>query len=122
MFNSTIDLALRYIIIATAIHLACAWEQAFHVSWPLPGAFELADTAEAQLFRSLGVFTPRSFFREPLIVPTTTPAQPANVSQASERTLAQRPSILGAAPALHASSLAPIRQLVPAPSTQALRA
>lgn len=49
------DLLLRYLIIALAAHLACAWVQAFQAPWPLIDAFELADTAEEQLFRSLGV-------------------------------------------------------------------
>ncbi len=52
---STIDLALRYAIIALAFQLACAWAHAFQSPWPVVDAFELAPTAENQLFKSLGV-------------------------------------------------------------------
>lgn len=43
---STIDLALRYVIISVAFQLACAWVHAFQSPWPLVDAFELASTAE----------------------------------------------------------------------------
>ncbi len=49
------DLMLRYAIITIAWHLACAWIQAFQSPWPLLDAFELADSADEQLFKSLGV-------------------------------------------------------------------
>lgn len=49
------NLLLRYLIIALATHIACAWIQAFQTPWPLADAFELADTVEEQLFRSLGI-------------------------------------------------------------------
>lgn len=49
------DLLLRYAIIQVAISLACAWIQAFYEPWPLVHAFDLADTAQEQLFQSLGV-------------------------------------------------------------------
>lgn len=52
---STIDLALRYVIISVAFQLACAWVHAFQSPWPLVDAFELASTAEEQLFKSLGI-------------------------------------------------------------------
>lgn len=52
---SIIDLALRYAIISAACQLACAWAHTFHAPWPLADAFELAPTAEEQLFKSLGV-------------------------------------------------------------------
>lgn len=51
----SLDLLLRYLIIAIAAHLACAWMHTFQSPWPLVDAFELADCAEEQLFRSLGV-------------------------------------------------------------------
>ena len=51
----TVDLALRYAIIYAALQLACAWAQTFQSPWPLVDAFELAPTAEEQLFRSLGI-------------------------------------------------------------------
>lgn len=51
----TADLMLRYTVIIAAWHLACAWIQTFQEPWPLVDAFELADNAEEQLFRSLGV-------------------------------------------------------------------
>lgn len=50
----SLDLVLRHIIITIAIHLAVAWLQAFQSPWPLVDAFELADCAEDQLFKSLG--------------------------------------------------------------------
>ncbi len=59
----SLDLIMRYAVIALAAQLAAAWAQAFQEPWPLPGAFELAATAEEQLFRSLGVLLPR----EPLV-------------------------------------------------------
>ncbi len=59
----SLDLIMRYAVIALAAQLAAAWAQAFQAPWPLPGAFELAATAEEQLFRSLGVLLPR----EPLV-------------------------------------------------------
>lgn len=49
------DLLLKYLIILLAAHIACAWIQAFQTPWPLADAFELADTVEEQLFRSLGI-------------------------------------------------------------------
>lgn len=49
------DLLLRYAIINVAISLACAWAQSFNEPWPLVHAFDLADTAQEQLFQSLGV-------------------------------------------------------------------
>ncbi len=49
------DLLLRYFIISIAIHIACAWIQTFQSPWPLVDAFELAGTAEEQLFKSLGI-------------------------------------------------------------------
>lgn len=52
---SSVDLALRYIIIAVAWHLACAWLQTFQSPYPIVDAFELAGTAEEQLFKSLGI-------------------------------------------------------------------
>ena len=52
---SSVDLALRYLIIAVAWHLACAWIQTFQSSYPITDAFELAGTAEEQLFKSLGI-------------------------------------------------------------------
>lgn len=52
---STIDLALRYVIISVAFQFACAWVHAFQSPWPLIDAFELASTAEEQLFKSLGI-------------------------------------------------------------------
>lgn len=51
----TVDLLIRYTIIIVAWHLACAWIQTFQSPWPLVDAFELADSAEEQLFKSLGV-------------------------------------------------------------------
>ena len=51
----SLDLLLRHLIIAIAAHLACAWTHTFQSPWPLVDAFELADCAEEQLFRSLGV-------------------------------------------------------------------
>ena len=44
---------------ALAAQLAAAWAHAFQEPWPLPGAFELAPTATAQLLRSLGIVLPR---------------------------------------------------------------
>ena len=52
---SAIDLTLRYAIILVAFHLACAWVHTFQSPWPLIDAFELAPTAEDQLFKSLAV-------------------------------------------------------------------
>ncbi len=52
---SSVDLALRYLIIAVAWHLACAWVQTFQSPYPIADAFELAGTAEEQLFKSLGI-------------------------------------------------------------------
>ncbi|WP_304426494.1 hypothetical protein [uncultured Adlercreutzia sp.] len=52
---SSIDLALRYLIIAVAWHLACAWVQTFQSPYPIVDALELAGTAEEQLFKSLGI-------------------------------------------------------------------
>lgn len=52
---SSVDLALRYLIIVVAWHLACAWVQAFQSPYPIADAFELAGTAEEQLFKSLGI-------------------------------------------------------------------
>lgn len=52
---SAFNLALRYLIIAVAFQLACAWVQTFQSPWPLVDAFELAPTANEQLFRSLGM-------------------------------------------------------------------
>lgn len=52
---SSVDLALRYLIITVAWHLACAWVQTFQSPYPIADAFELADTAEEQLFKSLGI-------------------------------------------------------------------
>ena len=52
---SSVDLALRYLINAVAWHLACAWIQTFQSSYPIADAFELAGTAEEQLFKSLGI-------------------------------------------------------------------
>lgn len=49
------DLLLRCAIIQVAISLACAWIQSFYEPWPLVHAFDLADTAQEQLFQSLGV-------------------------------------------------------------------
>lgn len=49
------DLLLRYVIISIAFQLACAWIQSFQKPWPLVDSFELAESAEEQLFRSLGV-------------------------------------------------------------------
>ena len=51
----SLDLLLRYLVIVIAAHLACAWVQTFQSPWPLVDAFELADCAEEQLFKSLGV-------------------------------------------------------------------
>lgn len=51
----TADLILRYAIIAIAWQLACAWGKTFQSPWPLANAFELADSPEEQLFKSLGV-------------------------------------------------------------------
>ncbi len=51
----TADLMLRYAIIIAAWHLGCAWIQTFQEPWPLVDAFELADNAEEQLFKSLGI-------------------------------------------------------------------
>lgn len=51
----TVDLALRCAIIYAALQLACAWAQTFQSPWPLVDAFELAPTANEQLFRSLGI-------------------------------------------------------------------
>ena len=50
-----IDLVARHLIILVAYHLACAWIQSFQLPWPLPNAFVLADSAEDQLFDSLGI-------------------------------------------------------------------
>lgn len=50
----SIDLALRYLVIAIAAHIACAWMQTFQSPWPLVDAFELAGNVEEQLFQSLG--------------------------------------------------------------------
>lgn len=52
---STIDLLLRYAIISLAFQLACAWVYTFQSPWPLADAFQLAPSAERQLFQSLGV-------------------------------------------------------------------
>ena len=52
---SAIDLVLRYVIISVAFQLACAWAHTFQSPWPLVDAFELAPTAEDQLFKSLGI-------------------------------------------------------------------
>lgn len=52
---SSVDLMLRYCIIAAAWHLACAWAQTFQSPYPLVDAFELAGSAEEQLLRSLGI-------------------------------------------------------------------
>ncbi len=52
---SAIDLLLRYAIISLAVQLACAWAYAFQSPWPLADAFQLAPSAERQLFQSLGV-------------------------------------------------------------------
>ena len=52
---SAIDLVLRYAIISVAFQLACAWVHTFQSPWPLVDAFELAPTAEEQLFKSLGI-------------------------------------------------------------------
>lgn len=52
---SSVDLALRYLIIVVAWHLACAWAQTFQSPYPIADAFELAGTAEEQLFKSLGI-------------------------------------------------------------------
>lgn len=52
---SAIDLLLRYAIISIAFQLACAWAHTFQSPWPLPDAFQLAHSAESQLFQSLGV-------------------------------------------------------------------
>ena len=49
------DLLLRYLIIAIALQLACAWIKEFGMPWPLADAFELAESAEGQLFKSLGI-------------------------------------------------------------------
>lgn len=49
------DLLLRYAIIQVAISLACVWMQTFSEPWPLVHAFDLADTAQEQLFQSLGM-------------------------------------------------------------------
>ena len=49
------DLLLRYLIIAIALQLACAWIKEFGTPWPLVDAFELAESAEDQLFKSLGI-------------------------------------------------------------------
>lgn len=49
------DLLLRYLIIAIALQLACAWIKEFGTPWPLTDAFELAESAEDQLFKSLGI-------------------------------------------------------------------
>ena len=54
----SLDLNMRYAIIALAAQLAAAWAQAFQEPWPLPGAFKLAATAEEQLFCSLGILLP----------------------------------------------------------------
>ncbi len=52
---SSADLALRYLIIVVAWHLACAWAQTFQSPYPIADAFKLAGTAEEQLFKSLGI-------------------------------------------------------------------
>lgn len=52
---SSVNLALRYLIIVAAWHLACAWAQTFQSPYPIADAFELAGTAEEQLFKSLGI-------------------------------------------------------------------
>lgn len=52
---SSADLALRYLIIVVAWHLACAWAQTFQSPYPIADAFELAGTAEEKLFKSLGI-------------------------------------------------------------------
>ena len=49
------DLILRLLVIHAAVQCACAWLQAFQTPWPLAGAFELADSFEEQLFKSLGI-------------------------------------------------------------------
>lgn len=49
------DLLLRYLIIAIALQLACAWIKEFGTPWPLVDAFELAESAEDQLFKSMGI-------------------------------------------------------------------
>lgn len=51
----TLDLVLRYATICVAYHLACAWAQAFQSPWPLVDAFELAESFDDQLFRSIGI-------------------------------------------------------------------
>lgn len=52
---NAIDLLLRYAIISLAFQLACAWAYTFQSPWPLVDAFQLAPSAERQLFQSLGV-------------------------------------------------------------------
>ena len=54
----TIDLLLRYAIVAIAFQLACAWLHTFQSPWPLVDAFQIASSAEEQLFQSLGVRLP----------------------------------------------------------------
>lgn len=49
------DLLLRYCVIVVAMHLACAWVHTFQSSWPLVDAFNLAESLEEQLIRSLGI-------------------------------------------------------------------
>lgn len=49
------DLLLRYLIITIAVQLACAWIKEVGTPWPLVDAFELAESAEDQLFKSLGI-------------------------------------------------------------------
>ena len=51
----TIDLLLRYAIVAIAFQLACAWMHTFQSPWPLMDAFQIASSAKEQLFQSLGV-------------------------------------------------------------------
>ena len=52
---SAIDLLIRYAIASLAFQLACAWAYTFQSPWPLVDAFQLAPSAESQLFQSLGV-------------------------------------------------------------------
>lgn len=58
------DLLLRYLIIAIAFNLACAWIQSFQSPWPLVDAFKLANSAEEQLLQSLGISFNASAFTQ----------------------------------------------------------
>ena len=52
----SLDLIMRYAVIALAAQLAAAWAQAFQEPWPLPGAFSssAASAFSCRVSRSSG--------------------------------------------------------------------